>query len=160
MAAGVVHDSVNFGLAAALFASGNPWIGLGMFLSIGISPDLDTRPSNPQKYTQGYFWLYAKLFKHRSFWTHTPIIGTLGRLIYIVALPVLVYAILCLVSLVPSTLQIGIAAAIPQIKDSVIAFVLQYPQPFIRTIMGIELGAIAHYTLDSRIMRPAVKRRR
>lgn len=31
----------------------------------------------------GFFSPYAYMFSHRSFWTHWPIIGTLGRLFYI-----------------------------------------------------------------------------
>lgn len=68
---------------------------LGCILGIFLTPDLDQESIGTSeywiiKYTMGlgFLWAmlwypYARLCKHRSFWSHCPVIGTLGRLAYI-----------------------------------------------------------------------------
>ena len=43
-----------------------------------------------------FWWPYGKLVPHRSIWSHGPIIGTLGRLLYLFCLPVLIWWLLAL----------------------------------------------------------------
>ncbi len=74
-------------------------IAIGGLSAIFLTPDLD-QPTLNRTENQliknsslimrivgyiyvGFFSPYAYMFKHRSFWTHQPIIGTLGRLLYI-----------------------------------------------------------------------------
>jgi uncharacterized metal-binding protein len=73
------------------------WMVAGSFTGLLINPDLD---QNGQTISDAfinfipkigkhiawlwrvYTWIYRHLFKHRSFWTHTPIVGTLIRVVY------------------------------------------------------------------------------
>jgi uncharacterized metal-binding protein len=55
---------------------------LGCALGILIQPDLDMAetPKNPLHYP---FFLYGRLIRHRSFFSHFPIVGSTGRVLYI-----------------------------------------------------------------------------
>lgn len=53
-----------------------------------LSPDLDTR-SNPLRRwgpLQLLWWPYRTLLRHRSLLSHSPLLGTAGRLLYLTAL--------------------------------------------------------------------------
>lgn len=56
-----------------------------LFGGLYLSPDLDIK-SNPfyrWKFLRFWWIPYQSILHHRSFWSHTPIIGTLVRLIYL-----------------------------------------------------------------------------
>ncbi|HPH95371.1 MAG TPA: DUF2227 family putative metal-binding protein [Anaerolineaceae bacterium] len=80
---------------------------LGALLGIILTPDLDlVGGSISQRQVRkstgniiGLIWAmlwypYAKLLGHRSFWSHTPIIGTIIRIIYVFGLPLLLWSML------------------------------------------------------------------
>lgn len=88
--------------ASGYFFTGD--IGIGLMSAAGsitgtlLSPDLDMTSWTISKKVLGpfarlyaAFWLpYSKVIKHRSIWSHGPIIGTLGRLLYILSLVTIV----------------------------------------------------------------------
>jgi len=41
-----------------------------------------------------FWWPYARALKHRGFWSHCPVVGTIGRLVYCGALISLIWIIL------------------------------------------------------------------
>jgi len=49
---------------------------------MALTPDLDIA-DNPRHFMHYVFFVYAKLLKHRSFWSHAPVIGTIGRILYL-----------------------------------------------------------------------------
>lgn len=52
------------------------------------------------------FWMpYALVFKHRSFWTHTPVISTIGRVWYILSAILLLHALRPGWDIVPTLLE-------------------------------------------------------
>lgn len=106
MSSGLWHNRATIG--ATLLASGvsliinptiTPFILIGGLLGVPLSPDVDQptlnrfegqllKSSFPLFKLFGYLHItlfapYSRMFGHRSFWTHTPVIGTIGRLIYI-----------------------------------------------------------------------------
>jgi uncharacterized metal-binding protein len=104
MTTGRIHSQAVF-TAATCFAvmavakSDPPllWTSAGAFAGLLINPDLDLNSETISDYFiltvpvigkplglfwRTYTWLYRRLFKHRSFWTHTPIVGTIIRLVY------------------------------------------------------------------------------
>jgi uncharacterized metal-binding protein len=97
MASGSNHDrgtwwlALPFGLLCWPFLG---WIGSATaalaFLVGGLllSPDLDTRsrPSRRWGPLQLLWWPYRKLLKHRSLFSHSPVLGTGGRLAYLAGL--------------------------------------------------------------------------
>lgn len=78
-----------------------PWLGLAGLLAGGLaflvgglwlSPDLDTR-SNPTRRwgpLRLLWWPYRRLLRHRSLLSHSPLLGTAGRLLYLAALVLVV----------------------------------------------------------------------
>lgn len=99
MAAGTSHDqwTINFTPVVALgsgFLCGAfslspaiiPLSAAGFLLGgLYLSPDLDTpsRPFYRWKMLRWYWLPYQKLLPHRSKWSHTPFVGTAGRLLYL-----------------------------------------------------------------------------
>jgi uncharacterized metal-binding protein len=43
-----------------------------------------------------FWWPYGRVVPHRSVWSHGPVIGTLGRLIYLLCLPALMWWLISL----------------------------------------------------------------
>lgn len=88
---------VNHFVLSGNYASATSW-GIGTILATVLQPDLDQcegdfgyygfyvmRETFPplERLWKMYWYPYARLFAHRSFWTHFPIIGTLVRVIYL-----------------------------------------------------------------------------
>jgi uncharacterized metal-binding protein len=96
MASGRAHDRATWCLALPFGLLWWPWLGLagsavtsGCFLLGGLllSPDLDTRSNATRRWGPLHvlWWPYRKLLRHRSLASHTPLIGTAGRLAYLSA---------------------------------------------------------------------------
>ena len=97
MARGRAHDRATWLLAlpfAALWwpwlgPAGSAWAGLGFLVGgLWLSPDLDTH-SNPSRRwgPLRILWEpYRRLLSHRSLFSHTPLLGSAGRLAYLAGL--------------------------------------------------------------------------
>ena len=97
MASGSNHDCATWWLGLAFGLLCWPvlgWIGSctgALAFLIGgllLSPDLDTisRPTRRWGPLQLLWWPYRSLFKHRSLFSHSPVLGTGGRLAYLAGL--------------------------------------------------------------------------
>jgi uncharacterized metal-binding protein len=97
MASGRSHDRATWALSLPFGLLWWPLLGLagvacaGLAFLLGgllLSPDLDTR-SNPTRRwgpLRLLWWPYRRLLRHRSVVSHSPVLGTLGRLLYLGAL--------------------------------------------------------------------------
>jgi uncharacterized metal-binding protein len=97
MASGQQHDRATWLLALPFGLLWAPWLGLGGVLAGGLaflvgglwlSPDLDTR-SNPSRRwgpLRLLWWPYRHLLRHRSLLSHSPVLGSAVRLLYLAAL--------------------------------------------------------------------------
>jgi len=105
VASGRCHDRATWALALPFGALWWPWLGLtgvavasGCFLAGGLllSPDLDTRSNATRRWgpLRLLWWPYRRWLSHRSLLSHTPLIGTAGRLLYLLVLT----AALCLLA--------------------------------------------------------------
>ena len=104
MPSGKTHDSITFFLAVPAWLlvwrlSGSislATIGTFAFLFGGLmfGPDLDTKSVQYGRWgVFKVFWLpYKSFFRHRSFWTHGLIFGTLIRIVYFLGVLTLVLA--------------------------------------------------------------------
>src|SRR5512143_924000 len=63
--------------------------GLGTLTNMLVSPDMDLADS-PKNVMHYPFFFYGKISKmlggHRSFWSHFPVIGSIGRVLYLALL--------------------------------------------------------------------------
>ena len=78
-------------------------VTLGCLLGIPLTPDLDQISISKSEWRLvkrfgpfgfiwcAYWWLYAWIIPHRSFWSHFPIVGTILRLAYITIPPIIFY---------------------------------------------------------------------
>jgi uncharacterized metal-binding protein len=66
------------------------------FATFFMNPDLDLVSDGYQSwgFFRFYWWPYQKALAHRSFLSHFPIISTIGRIIYLLWLPVLLIFLL------------------------------------------------------------------
>jgi uncharacterized metal-binding protein len=166
LASGRAHDRATWLLALPFGALWWPWLGgTGMavaslsFLAGGLllSPDLDTR-SNPTRRwgpLRWLWWPYRRLLSHRSLVSHTPLIGTAGRLLYLA----LVLLGLCL---------IGRPLGTPpprQLLEVLQALWIAQPALLITALVGVEASAWLHLLQDGdplprmpRLLRPLLRR--
>jgi len=97
LASGRNHDRATWALALPFGALWWPWLGLSgvavamaSFLVGGLllSPDLDTRSNATRRWgpLRVLWWPYRHGLTHRSLISHTPLIGSAGRLVYLAAL--------------------------------------------------------------------------
>ena len=96
LASGASHDRATWLLALPFGALWWPWLGLsgaalasGSFLAGGLllSPDLDTRSNATRRWgpLRLLWWPYRHWLSHRSLLSHSPLLGTAGRLLYLAA---------------------------------------------------------------------------
>ncbi len=106
---GRTHSIATIMLAAGIgiAAHYNGWpvfpLAGGALAGLVLTPDLDVAGGSISnrwvRQTTGnifgtawrLFWMpYSRLFHHRSFWTHFPVISTIIRLIYFIGIPLLI----------------------------------------------------------------------
>lgn len=97
LASGRSHDRATWIVALPFGALWWPWLGLvgvavatTSFLVGGLllSPDLDTRSNATRRWgpLRVLWWPYRRWLSHRSLISHTPLVGSAGRLLYLAAL--------------------------------------------------------------------------
>jgi uncharacterized metal-binding protein len=149
VASGRNHDRATWALALPFGALWWPWLGLagvavagGSFLLGGLllSPDLDTRSNATRRWgpLRLLWWPYRRLLSHRSMVSHTPLLGSAGRLLYLAALGM----VLCLLGRplgtpAPAELLQGLVAQWSQQRSLLVA-----------ALVGIEASAWLHLIQD------------
>ena len=156
MPSGQIHDRITLwslpvvtGLTLATTRSGTlTLIVSGGFLFSGLmfSPDLDLR-SRPFKRWGWLRWMwipYQKAMRHRSLFSHGPLIGTTLRMLYLGAwtavLGILILGVVQLFRDVPWSWQ-GFSQELKQ-------WLIDYRVEWIALFVGLELGAMIHSLSD------------
>lgn len=117
-----------------------------LFSGLMFGPDLDIHSVQFRRWgLLRWLWLpYRKLFRHRSWWSHGPIVGTLVRLIYLglwgLGLALIFWGAQTLIKDWPWPLQTGV--------DWLQASVYQFPLAWLAALVGLELGALSHIVSD------------
>ena len=110
MASGHAHDKATklwtlpFAVAISLVIDLPTGFFAGLAFAIGglwLSPDLDTHSQALKRWgkLQVLWWPYRKIIVHRSFLSHSPIIGTIIRLLYLLLIAYLLLLILEIIGL-------------------------------------------------------------
>lgn len=136
---GIVHDRITFWLLLpvflACFVVTRDWLlcsicGLSfVFSGLMFNGDLDTY-SNPYKrwWLLRFIWYpYQKLSSHRSYWSHGPIMGTVGRLLWLglICSPLLWYY-----------------------GEQIESYIIVYRVELLWCLIGLELGSLSHSISD------------
>ena len=149
MASGRNHDRATWALALPFGALWWPWLGLAgvavassSFLLGGLllSPDLDTRSNATRRWgpLRLLWWPYRRLLSHRSLVSHTPLLGTAGRLLYLAALGM----VLCLLGRPLGT------PALAELLQGAAALWVQQRSLLVAALVGIEASAWLHLIQD------------
>ena len=114
-------------ITAAAFLMGGLWL----------SPDLDTRSNALHRWGPlgGIWWPYRRLIRHRSIWSHGPLIGTATRLSLLLAWTLLVSV------LIPS---ISPSLVLTNLQNSL----QQCPQQATAMLLGLEASVWLHLIQD------------
>jgi len=163
MASGRSHDQATRRLALPFGLLWAPWLGLvgvavaaGAFLVGGLwlSPDLDTRSRATQRWgpLAWLWWPYRRGISHRSLFSHSPVIGTAGRLIYLALALLLVALMAQSVSALASgsaPLRRDDLAAAAQTAAPWLANLWQQQRPLIlAALLGLEASSWLHLLQD------------
>ena len=165
MASGRSHDRATTWLAlpfgvlcwpalgpAAALAAGLAFLVGGLWLS----PDLDTRSNATRRWgpLALLWWPYRRVLSHRSALSHTPLLGSAGRLAYLAAAAALAVQLLHPFG-GPSTMET--AAALGGLWR-------ERRSTLLATLVGLEASAWLHLLQDGdpwpRLPRPLRRRRR
>ena len=114
-------------ITATAFLVGGLWL----------SPDLDTRSNALHRWGPlgGIWWPYRRLIRHRSIWSHGPLIGTTTRLSLLLAWTLLVSVLIPSVS--PSLVLTNLQNTLQQ-----------YPQQATAMLLGLEASVWLHLIQD------------
>jgi len=137
-----------------------------LFSGLMFGPDLDTHSSQYRRWGWlRWIWLpYRRAMRHRSLWSHGVVIGTIGRILYLVGLVGLLVLLGLLVweislwlsdapNIVWQTAQQGINFGLVELGRSL----QTYPLEWMGALVGLELGSLSHSISDWLVS--AVKRR-
>ena len=163
MASGRSHDQATRWLALPFGLLWAPWLGLvGVAVAAGavlvgglwLSPDLDTRSRATNRWGPlGWLWWpYRRGLSHRSLFSHSPVIGTAGRLIYL-ALALLLVALvaegLSALAAGSAPLRSGDLAAGAQAGYRWLGVLWQQQRPLLlAALLGLEASSWLHLLQD------------
>lgn len=167
MAAGLVHDRITINTAGIWFLVGlgvTADFGLAAASAIGcvvggywLSPDLDIRSHPFQRWGPlRIIWIpYQKLIRHRSTWSHGPLIGTTLRVLYLAIALGLGWLLLLGLAAIGFSL-LGGADRYASFEAATLAqtraigqwlWVDQFPF-LVAGFVGLEVGALSHIATD------------
>jgi uncharacterized metal-binding protein len=119
-----------------------------------LSPDLDL-PSRPFKRWGWLRWIwipYQKVTRHRSIFSHGPIVGTTLRVIYlgswIVLLGMLGLIVVQLLRNFTWSWEQFIRDVAPQLLQRTEHLLIMYRAEWVALFVGLELGAMSHAVSD------------
>jgi len=163
MASGRSHDQATRRLALPFGLLWAPWLGLvgvavaaGAFLVGGLwlSPDLDTRSRATHRWgpLAWLWWPYRRGLSHRSLLSHSPVIGTAGRLTYL-ALALLLVALVAqgvtALAAGSSPLRGGTLVAGAQAGHHWLGVLWQQQRPLVLVaLLGLEASSWLHLLQD------------
>ena len=165
MPSGATHDRVTLwslpvvtGITLALTESSElTLLVAGGFLFGGLmfSPDLDLR-SRPYKRWGWLRWIwipYQKTLRHRSFFSHGPIVGTTLRVIYFASWLGVAGILSLAVAQLFSELSWSWSQWVQQVRRSAYSTLPRtlfvYRWDCLAVFIGLELGAVSHYISDA-----------
>ena len=137
----------------------NAMVLLGAYLASGLlfSPDLDLRSAPYRRWRKlRWIWIpYQKLVPHRSWISHSLVLGPLLRVLYFAG--VLSLFSLVALGLLNLVVPVDPTGAVLKVTDTIAAWITAHPATIGYIVLGFVLGAAAHTVADSVVS--AVKRK-
>jgi uncharacterized metal-binding protein len=164
MASGRAHDRATAWLAAPFGLLCWPWLGPQGALTgslaflvggLWLSPDLDTRSNASRRWgpLALLWWPYRRFLSHRSALSHTPLLGSAGRLAYLALAAALFSQLLQ---------PLGTPSA-TELLTSLAVLWREQRTPLLAALVGLEASAWLHLLQDGdpwpRLPRPLRRRR-
>ncbi|MGB3494394.1 MAG: metal-binding protein [Elainellaceae cyanobacterium] len=117
-----------------------------LFGALMLGPDLDTRSIHYKRWgVLRWIWIpYRGSLKHRSILSHGPFVGTLLRVIYVLAWGFVLG--MGAIAIANDLLQWGWTWN--DISTFLVTFIEQNPISWVALLIGLELGAFSHYLAD------------
>jgi len=156
MPSGQTHDRITLwglplvaGFTFGQTTSGNITLlvsGGFLFSGLMFGPDLDLKSLQYKRWGRlRWLWIpYQKTLRHRSLWSHGPIIGTTLRVIYLASW----LGILGIFALGIVTLVWGVGWSWQMLAQSARRSLTQYSGEWMALYLGLELGAMSHVVSD------------
>ena len=149
MASGRIHDrattwlALPFGLLWAPSLGGKGVLVAGLAFLVGglwLSPDLDTHSNATRRWgpLRGLWFPYRQLICHRSLLSHSPFLGTAGRLLYLGGLFAVVAVVLA------PLLETGLA----RMGSAVVDVWASHRPLLLAGLTGVEASGWLHLLLD------------
>lgn len=149
MATGTSHDRATCLLAVPFGLLCWPWLGssgaaigaLAFLLGgLWLSPDLDilSRPTQRWGPLRCLWWPYRRLLPHRSVFSHAPLLGSAGRLLYLAAV---------LLPLCWLAAPLGLPSPL-QLLQSLVELWQRHRPLLIAALLGLEGSAWLHLIQD------------
>ncbi|MEL7332055.1 MAG: metal-binding protein [Cyanobacteria bacterium J06560_2] len=157
MPSGRTHDRITywclpFIIAPTAWFTRSPTITVivtGSFLIGGLmmGPDLDIHSVQYRRWgLLRWIWLpYQIAIKHRSHWSHGPIIGTALRVVYLSVW----LALFTIVGVETLNLVWDAQISLINLRDPFRALVRRYAVEWISILVGLELGSVSHAVSDT-----------
>ncbi|MBU6228471.1 MAG: DUF2227 family putative metal-binding protein [Cyanobacteria bacterium REEB459] len=123
------------------------WVALGFLIGgLMLGPDLDIHSVQYKRWGWlRWIWLpYRGSLRHRSVWSHGPIIGTTVRVIY--AAGWLALGLVMVVDVLNGLQRTALSWA--DLETSLGSFISTHWPVGVALLAGLELGALSHYTAD------------
>lgn len=162
MPSGRTHDLITIitgaaGSTAALniglpdFGPTNAVVLLSSYMISGLlfSPDLDLRSAPYKRWRQmRWMWLpYQRMVPHRSWISHSLLVGPLLRILYfVVVLSLVTLGILALLSLL---VPVDPTGTMLRLTSEVTTWVQAHPTTIVYALVGFMLGSAAHVITDA-----------
>ena len=123
------------------------WVSGGfLFSGLIFGPDLDLYSFHYKRWGKlRWLWRpYQQVIKHRSIWSHGPIIGTIGRILYLS-----LWVGLCGLFYLGIAQLAGAKTYTGQELVGILKYSIESNFPvYLALFCGLELGAMSHYTSD------------
>ncbi|QFZ91100.2 metal-binding protein [Synechococcus elongatus] len=125
--------------------------GSYLFAGLMFGPDLDVRSRQSQRWGPlRWIWLpYRRCLRHRSWFSHGPILGTVGRVLYL-GLWLLLFLLLIegAIALVQGGNWNGLSDRLGQHQQWFWTGLSTRPDLGLGALLGLELGAMSHSLSD------------
>jgi len=149
MAMGRSHDRATQLLALPFGLLWTPWLGWpGLAVAacaflvggLWLSPDLDTRSLSTRRWgpLRVLWWPYRHLIRHRSILSHSPLLGTLLRLLYLALIAFAVLVAMLAVS----------GPSLDQVVNWLLKLWHDHPGRVVAGLVGVEASSWLHLLQD------------